>query len=66
MWDEAIQREDRELSTKDAVCEKHFDPKCIVKEWQRGDSLVHFVLYLFIHYLHLYFITNRFLLSTLD
>lgn len=40
MWDEAIQREDRELSIRDVVCEKHFDPTCIIKEWQRGDSLI--------------------------
>lgn len=49
LWDNAIQRPDRKLTIRDVVCEKHFNPECIVKEWKRRDCVVYFVLHLFIH-----------------
>lgn len=33
-WKTAISRFDRELSTTDVVCEKHFDESDIIKTWQ--------------------------------
>lgn len=33
-WKKVIARYDRELSTNDVICEKHFDKNDIVKTWQ--------------------------------
>lgn len=40
LWKKSIPRKDKLLTTKDVLCERHFKPGDIIREWKSGDVCI--------------------------